>query len=228
MRKNRRLLDGTPLAIDVPDAVELPPETMIGVMRVDRLEVELTLAAPEAVEHFLATTGSTAGSPLRLRGGREVHLGDLGGDAGNGTVFVITVDDLRVFGSVPPGVSRADLTRWLGLISWVGRGNGLHAKLAAPAEWVRERPQAMAQIVTTQGADAYLLDIRAATGQARRPSVSGGVKVRGGRLYRSAKSDVRRHVILEAPDFVSYAIPLPATELDEVVASMADVITETP
>lgn len=228
MRKNRKLLDGTPLTIDVPDAAELPPETAIGVMRVDRLEIELTLATPEAAEHFLATTGSATGSPLRLKEGHEVHLGDLGGDARNGTVFVIVVDGLRVFGSVPPGVARVELARWLGLVSWVGRGNGLQAVLSRPAEWVREWPQTMAQVVRTRDGGHYLLDVRAATGRTPAPPVSGGVEVRGGRLYRSAKSDVRRHVILEAANFVSYAIPLPATDLDAVVTSMTDVLTETP
>lgn len=227
MERTRLLLDGTPVEIDVPDATALPESTSIGVIRVGRQEIELTASGIEGCEFFLASTRTTPGSPLRLPDGRQLRLGGVGGDPTHGTAFVVELGEYRLFGSVPPAVSRTNLAGWLGLTTLDVGAHGVTVTLSPPARWVAERPLAVAQHVRTEDGTQYLLDIRRTTDRTPEPPLAGGLAVRGGRLHRSVHSDVRRHVILESRNFISYALPLSESDVDRVVSSMEHVTTET-
>ncbi len=221
------MLDGTVVMLNVPDALTMPPPTAIGVLRLDGAEVELTASDADGAAYFAEVTRTPLGAPTPMRNGRSLRTGPLGGDAALGLGFVLEVGSQRVFGSVPPAVSRTDLARWLGRIQWKVVDSSVQADLTGVAEWVPERPQVLAQEVDLEGGGNYLLDVRRARGRRRERRAGSGGRARGGDLYRSAQDETRPHVILEADDFVAYGIPMPATPIDDVVSSMLDVTTTT-
>ncbi len=228
MRKNRRLLNGELLVLDVPDADGLPPSNAISVLALDGGELELNSGDAAGLEHYLSISGTALGSGLQLRSGLTLRTGSYGGDPAGGLGFAISVGPHEVYGFTPSG-DREQLAARFSHVDLQADPDGPVATPSGPATWSEYRFHNIAQVVDLTSTGGYLLDIRRARPRGR---VSGadrpggpGIEVRGGRLSRSPSAQIRPHVVLEADAFVTYGIPGTETALDLVAESMSGITT---
>ncbi|CAM3897609.1 hypothetical protein [Janibacter anophelis] len=225
MRTRTRMLDGELLDVDAPGAATLSTATAVSVVDVDSTELELTAGPLEVLEFFLSSTSTTLDRQVTLRNQLTMRHGALGGTPRHGRAFAVEVAEHRVFGSVPPGLALDDLTAWLGRMTFASTREGARVDLGPGQSWSATRAHAVAQHVGLDADTGYLLDVRRARTRSARARTAGHA-VRGGSLSRSPRSDEHRHVVLDAPEFVSYGLPLAATSLDEVATSMSTLTTE--
>lgn len=221
MNLTTTLLNGDDLTLTVPDASLAGFGTPVScsVLLVGDIELELHAGDLAAADFFFTTTGSTAGQPVRLRGGQELLTGAYGGRGGQGLAFRVDLADRALFGAAPPTMSREDVAAAL---SAAHIGLGRAGPVLRPSGAVQFSPQRSHDVAVTAAeasGRAALLDVRRA---AREPARGRqGRRVRGGYLSRSAPGE-RVHVVLETDDAVAYA--LPPTEDDLTLA--VDLLTE--
>lgn len=220
MRYQTSLLTGEPVSIDVPDGTLARP-VRTSVLIDSGVELEVNAGAAEAADFYLESTRTRLSGSVQLAGGMSLRTGALGGDPKAGLGYRVTASaDEVLFGSAAPSMTLEALARTLAAAR-IGRGpRGVQMAPSGPAAWSPYRSHDLNQSVRLSAADGYLLDVRR-VGQRGAPSKV-GVRVRGGRLTRSAPGSPS-HVVLETTDFVVYGVPKGATSLDRLATSMSRV-----
>jgi hypothetical protein len=189
------------------------------VLLADGVELEVHSADVATADFFFTTTGSAAGSPVRLRGGQELVTGPYGGRTGQGLAYRVELTDGTLFGAAPPAMSREALAATLSAAGVAPGRSGPRLRPTGRVQWSPQRSHDAAVSATDAAGHSVLLDVRRAV---QRPTPGQrGLRVRGGWLSRSAPGE-RVHVVLESDDAVAYG--LPPTEDDLALA--VDVLTE--
>ncbi|MGA8047967.1 MAG: hypothetical protein WCA30_17035 [Dermatophilaceae bacterium] len=221
MQTRTTLLSGETLTLSTGDrtVADVGRPTRCSVLLVDGVELEVHASDPDAADFFFAATGSTAGAPLRLRGGQQLVVGAYGSRPGQGPAYRVDTGGEALFGVSPPGMGREALAAALS-DAGIGPGSaGTRMRPGGRTAWSPLRSHDVAVSALAPGGRPVLLDVRRAV----RPSSPGrrGRPVRGGWLSRSDPSE-RPHVVLETPDAVAYGLPPSDDDLDAAVAVLAD------
>lgn len=225
MKRERRLLNGELLTVEVPGAQDLPPSQTFSVVMVDGVEVELNSGSERDLTHYLEVSGTTLTSESTLRGGERLRHGRWGGDPRGVLAFAVTVGEHEVYGFTP----RADaesLAAWLSSVTWHADSTGPSLDLgSAGVEWSPYRTHTTAQTVVAPGSPGYLLDLRRARsdGFGGGKAQNSGQQVTGGLLSRSGQDEREAFVVLETPDVVCYGLPSVPEDLDTVATSLSQV-----
>lgn len=234
MQTTHRLLNGEAVRIDVPDAVELPGGTSLGVLALEGAgEMQVTAGRPADLAFFLQVTGTGLDREVALRGGRTLRHGRYAGDPAQGIGWSLAVGEHELFGFTLPTVDLEALTGFLADVDVQAEAAGPVLTPRGRVTWSPYRTLSIAQIVELSpppdggGGDGfgYLLDSR----RARTGALDGdrpGVQVRGGRLTRSGEQERHRYGVLESRDFVTYGLPGQDEAVDLVLTSLSEVLVE--
>lgn len=217
MRVNTQLLNGEPVSLDVPDATALSTPLRTSVLVSGETELEVNTGDQAALDFYLDGTGSMLTTEVALRSGMPLRSGPLGG--GTGLAFVLEVGEHHVFGPAAPGLGLEGLMALLTAARPEAAADGPLFRPEGPVAWSKTRSHDVV-VSATIGSGSYVLDIRRAFTEP--VGADSDVEVIGGTLSRSRDGD-SRHVILNAPQFVVYGIPLPDTDVDVLVDSMSEV-----
>lgn len=217
MRLDTQLLNGEAVALDVPDATALSAPVRTSVLVSGNTELEVNTGDAAAFDFYLEGTGSRLTMDVALPSGMQLRAGALGG--GTGLVFVLSVDDHLVFGPAAPALGLEGLMALLTAARPAASAGGPLFRPDGLVAWSRTRSHD-AVVSATIRSGSYVLDIRRAFTEP--VGADSDVEVVGGTLSRSPAAD-SRHVILNAPQFVVYGIPLPDTDIDALVGSISEV-----
>lgn len=228
MKRDRRLLNGELVSVEVPDAAELPPSQTFSVLMVGGVEVELNSGRDADLEHYLEVSGTTLTGELTLRGGERLRHGRWGGDPRGVLAFSVTVGEHEVYGFTPD-TDVETLAGWLSALGFAGTPEGpvLDAADAGsdrPVTWSPYRTHVLAQSVIHPASPGYLLDVRRARADGVGGQVEGsGTRVAGGLLSRSGDDERQPYVVLETADVVCYGLPAVSAQIPAVVDSLSGV-----
>lgn len=225
MRKNRRLLNGDLLTLEVPDADALPGSTAISVLSLDGQELELNSGTAGDLEFYLSISGSELTGEAVLRDGTTLRYGRYGGDPDSGFAFSVTVGEHEVYGFTVPAMDVEALTSYLASVAFESGAEGPVLTLSGPVGWSQYRTHTVAQVVDLPAGEGFLMDIRRTrTDDIARENA--GVEVDGGWLTRSSEQERHAYAVLEASDFVTYGIPGEQGDLDQVATVLSGTTTE--
>ncbi|QFG67415.1 hypothetical protein [Ornithinimicrobium pratense] len=234
MQTTHRLLNGEAVRIDVPDAVDLPGGTSLGVLALEGAgEMQVTAGSPADLSFFLQITGTALDREVALRGGRMLRHGRYAADPAQGVGWAIDVGEHQLFGFTLPTVDLESLTGFLTDVDVQADPLGAVLTPGGRVTWSPYRTLSIAQVVElpppAEGGGSegygYLLDSR----RARTGGLDGdrpGVPVRGGRLTRSGEQERHRYGVLESRDFVTYGLPGEDEAVDLVLTSLSEVLVE--
>lgn len=225
MRTTRRLHNGETLALDVPDATELPPSAAISVLTQDGLELEINSGGAEHLEHYLSVSGSTLTDEVQLRNGVTLRHGRYGGDPASGLAFSVRVGDHEVYGFTVPSLDLEGLSALLSQVEFTADPAGPVLAPGGSVEWSPFRTHDVAQVVHLPDGQRALLDIRRTRNGVTRPS-GPGLDVTGGRLSRSAEDERAHYAVLEASAFVVYGIPGTEGDVDAIATTLGRLTAE--
>lgn len=225
MRKNRRLLNGDLLALQVPDAAALPGSTAISVLSLDDHELEVNSGTAADLEFYLSISGSQLTDEVTLRDGSALRYGRHGADPASGFVFAVAVGEHHVYGFTVPTMDIETLTSYLAGVTFRPHEDGPTLELSGSVTWSQYRTHTVAQVVDLSQGQGFLLDVRRTrTGDIARDGA--GMEVPGGWLTRSSTEERHAYAVLEATDFVSYGIPGDQGDVDLVATVLSGVTTE--